>query len=100
MEYCGVNDAGLAAFVKHSGITQLAVLEVSGNKLTARGMKELAEWPAAAGLRWLDVTENAIAEAGAKALAASPHLTRLTRLAVTGRGTATLRKKFGKKVVP
>lgn len=100
MEYCSVSDSGLAAFIKHSGVTQLTVLDLGGNKLTARGMKELADWPAAAGLRWLDVSDNKLYESGAKVLAASPHLTRLTRLGMSGRGTAILRKKFGKKVVP
>jgi hypothetical protein len=48
----------------------------------------------------LDATQAQPGESGAKALIQSKYLKKLKRMNVSGRGTARLRRHFGKKVVP
>ena len=95
-----LSNTALAAFTKHAGFGQLTAFDLSDNKLTDRGMAALGAWPGAVSLQSLDISGNKPGDAGAKALTASAHLKKLTRLNVKGRGTARLRKHFGKKVVP
>jgi uncharacterized protein (TIGR02996 family) len=95
-----LNDAALIGFTKHAKLGQLTAFDLSGNKLTERGMAALAAWPGAASLQSIDISGNKPGEAGAKALIASEYFRKLKRMNVTGKGTARLRKHFGKKVVP
>ena len=93
----GVNDAGIRALTQSEGFKQLTILDVSVNKITARGAEALAAWPVP--LQALNLSGNTINVKGAKALIASEHRQGLKRLLVTGRGSAHLRKHFGKRVV-
>jgi len=93
----GVNDAGIRALTQSEGFKQLTILDVSVNKITARGAEALAAWPVP--LQALNLSGNTINVKGAKALIASEHRQGLKRLLVTGRGEAHLRKHFGKRVV-
>jgi uncharacterized protein (TIGR02996 family) len=95
-----LSDTALAAFTERSRFGQLTAFDLSDNKLSDRGMAALGAWPGMASLQSLDISGNKSGDAGARALTASTHLKQLKRLNVRGRGTARLRKHFGKKVVP
>jgi uncharacterized protein (TIGR02996 family) len=95
---CFMGDQELRALTTGMGIKHLKVLNLSHNHLTKTGMKVLAEWPVS--LRLLDISGNKIGDDGAKALMRSQYLKSLKHLAISGGGTARLRKHFGKKVVP
>jgi uncharacterized protein (TIGR02996 family) len=96
---CLNGDRELRALTAGKGLSQLKILNLSHNFLTSTGMKVLAEWPALATLQWLDLSGNKIGDAGAKALVKSRYLQNLKHMAISGIGTARLRKHFGKKVV-
>jgi uncharacterized protein (TIGR02996 family) len=95
-----LDDAALIGFTKHAKLGQLTAFDLSGNKLTESGIEALAAWPGAASLQSIDISGNRPGEAGAKALIASPYFQKLKQLNASGKGTARLRKHFGKKVVP
>jgi len=86
----------LARFFQHAAFERLTYLDLSTAGLDADGAKALAGWSGAASLQWLDLGGNNIGQTGAKALANSPHLTGLKYLHTTGRGVATLKRRFKK----
>ncbi len=100
LQQCGVTDAGIAALTKAAVFEKLTAFDLSDNHLTERGMRALARWPSAASLQSIDISDNKPGESGAKALVASEYFKGIKRINASGRGTARLRKHFGKKVVP
>ncbi|HEV3383240.1 MAG TPA: hypothetical protein VG097_00425, partial [Gemmata sp.] len=97
---CSIADRELRALTAGKGLNRLKILNLSHNHLTVAGMRTLADWPVIAGLQWLDLSGNKIGDEGAKALVNCLYLKKLRHLAITGSGTARLRKHFGKNVVP
>ncbi len=96
---CSIGDGELRALTAGMGLEHLKILNLSHNDLTLTGVRILVQWPAATGLRWLDLSGNKIGDEGAKALVKSQYLKNLRHLAVGGSGTTRLRKHFGKNVV-
>jgi uncharacterized protein (TIGR02996 family) len=100
-----LTNLGVAQLLGAPDLTALHTLRLAGNRIGGRGVAVLANCPRLANLRVLDLRRNRLGDAGAVALAESPYLTRLSRLEVSGNGLtlaglATLRKAFGRRVVP
>jgi uncharacterized protein (TIGR02996 family) len=85
-------------------LARLAALKLNSDRgLRTDGVRALTASSHLAGLRRLDLSENAIDDAGAAILAACPHLTRLTLLnlwanRISRRGRAVLLDRFGPEV--
>ena len=105
-----VGDAGPAALAGYPHLDALRRLDLSKSdtrlayidaaRITDAGARVLASLPALAGLRWLNLANNALTDAGAQALLASPHLGGLGHLNLKGSrvGTDTqraFRKRYG-----
>ncbi len=106
-----VSDAGLAALAGYSHLDALRRLDLSKSstrlayinaaRITDAGARVLASLPALAGLRWLDLANNALTDAGAQALLASPHLAGLGYLNLKGsRISAEAQRAFRKRYGP
>jgi hypothetical protein len=97
---CNLRDSAFHALMRSARFECLTLLDLTTNSLTGRGLQALADWPLATRLRWLNLCDNPSGDSGARALVRSKYLTNLQSLAVSGRGKARLRKRFGPKVVP
>jgi uncharacterized protein (TIGR02996 family) len=99
-----IGDAGVRALAASPGVARLAELNLWNNQLGDEAATALAGCPHLSKLRSLHLTQNGITETGATALAESPHLGRLEFLGLASNpigeaGQATLRKRFGERVV-
>jgi uncharacterized protein (TIGR02996 family) len=100
----GAGDSDINAVIASKKLRRLSTLRLWIGRVSNAGVKALAEWPHAAGLRELDLNINPISDTGAYALADSPYLTNITRLDLTEtrigpKGKKRLRERFGEKVV-
>jgi uncharacterized protein (TIGR02996 family) len=106
-----VGDGGLAALAGYRHLDALRKLDLSkvrtpfallnASGITDAGARVLASLPALAGLRWLNLENNALTDAGAQALLASPHLAGLGFLNLKGsRISAETQRAFRKRYGP
>jgi uncharacterized protein (TIGR02996 family) len=105
-----VGDAGLAALAGYRHLDALRKLDLSKVRtpfallnaagITDAGARVLAMLPGLAGLRWLNLENNALTDSGAQALLASPHLAGLGYLNLKGNRLSTdtqraFRQRYG-----
>jgi uncharacterized protein (TIGR02996 family) len=101
LSFNALGDEGVAALLAAPWLSSLRELDLGWNDLSDAGLRALANCPALSRLRLLRLLGNPrITAAGSTALAESPHLGRLLRLGVSGRGINRagrdrLRERFG-----
>jgi uncharacterized protein (TIGR02996 family) len=95
---------GAAALAASTALPALAELDLGDNEIGDAGAIALAASPTMSNLKTLSLRYNGLSDRGAEALAGSPYLSGVTELDcranrdITSRGTALLKKRFGKAV--